>query len=34
MGYVETAHASPDQEIYVVVRDKHLRAKVVRLPFS
>jgi aminomethyltransferase len=34
MGYVETAYASPDQEIYVVVRDKHLRAKVVRLPFS
>lgn len=34
MGYVDTVHASADQEIYVVVRDKHLRAKVVRLPFS
>lgn len=34
MGYVNTSYASPDKEIRILVRDKPLRAKVVRLPFS
>lgn len=33
MGYVSTAFASPDSEIFVKVRDKALKAKVVKLPF-
>lgn len=34
MGYVNTSYASPDKEIRILIRDKPLRAKVVRLPFS
>lgn len=34
MGYVQTAFAAIDSEIYIQVRDKSLKAKVVRIPFS
>jgi len=33
LGYVATAHANFDSEIYVEVRDKLLKAKVVKIPF-
>ena len=33
LGYVATAFASFDSEIYVEVRDKLLKAKVVKIPF-
>ena len=33
LGYVNTAFASLDSEIYIEVRDKLLRAKVVKVPF-
>lgn len=33
LGYVATAHADFDSEIYVEVRDKLLKAKVVKIPF-
>lgn len=33
LGYVATAHANFDSEIYVEVRDKLLKAKVVKTPF-
>jgi aminomethyltransferase len=33
MGYVETAYAAIDGEIYIRVRDKLLKAKIVKLPF-
>jgi aminomethyltransferase len=33
MGYVETAYATENSEIFVVIRDKHIKAKVVKLPF-
>jgi aminomethyltransferase len=33
MGYVPTAFSKPDTEIFVKVRDKMLKAKVVKLPF-
>lgn len=32
MGYVKTEFAKPDTEIYVSIRDKALKAKVVKLP--
>jgi len=34
MGYVRTAFSSPGADIYIKVRDKLLRAKVVKLPFA
>jgi aminomethyltransferase len=34
MGYVATAHAAIDSEIYIAVRDKMLKAKVVKVPFE
>ncbi|HEX6194046.1 MAG TPA: glycine cleavage T C-terminal barrel domain-containing protein, partial [Chitinophagaceae bacterium] len=34
MGYVTTAFANPDTNIYIKVRDKLLQAKVVRMPFN
>jgi aminomethyltransferase len=34
MGYVATAFATIDTEIFVAVRDKLLKAKVVKVPFS
>lgn len=33
MGYVATDHTKVDSELFVVVRDKKLKAKVVKLPF-
>jgi len=33
MGYVQTAFSKPDSEIWIGVRDKKLKAKVVALPF-
>lgn len=33
MGYVQIEHTAPDSEIYIDIRDKSLKAKVVRLPF-
>ena len=33
MGYVSTAHAALDSEIYIAVRDKMLKAKVTKFPF-
>lgn len=34
LGYVTIGHAQPDSEIYILVRDKKLKAKVTKLPFS
>ncbi|MBL7697194.1 MAG: glycine cleavage system aminomethyltransferase GcvT [Chitinophagaceae bacterium] len=34
MGYVETAHAGIDTEIFIGIRDKQIRARVVKLPFQ
>ncbi len=33
MGYVTTAHSKVDSEIYVKIRDKAIKAKVVKIPF-
>jgi aminomethyltransferase len=33
LGYVSISHSSIDSEIYIAVRDKKLKAKVVKLPF-
>ena len=33
MGYVPTALATPDSEIYIRIRNKDVKAKVVKLPF-
>jgi aminomethyltransferase len=33
MGYVDKSHAALDSEIYIAVRDKLLKAKVVKFPF-
>jgi aminomethyltransferase len=33
MGYVQSAYAALDSEIYIDIRDKSLRAKVVKIPF-
>jgi aminomethyltransferase len=33
MGYVDKSHAALDSEIYIKVRDKLLKAKVVKFPF-
>jgi aminomethyltransferase len=33
MGYVKTAYSQPDSEIYIIIRNKPLKAKVVKLPF-
>jgi len=33
LGYVPTAYSKPETEIYVKVRDRLLKAKVVKLPF-
>jgi len=33
MGYVMTPSSTIDSEIYIEVRDKLLKAKVVKLPF-
>ena len=33
MGYVKTEFSKPDSEIFIKIRDKNLKAKVVRIPF-
>lgn len=33
MGYVSTEHAALDSEIYITIRNKNIKAKVVKLPF-
>ncbi|MBV7528557.1 glycine cleavage system aminomethyltransferase GcvT [Chitinophaga sp. sic0106] len=33
LGYVKTSHAALDGEIFIAVRDKLLKAKVVKVPF-
>lgn len=33
MGYVNTAFSKPDSEIFIKIRDKLLKAKVVKIPF-
>jgi aminomethyltransferase len=33
MGYVKTAFSKPDTEIYIKIREKNLKAKVVKFPF-
>jgi len=33
MGYVKTVFAKPDTEIFVQIRDKNIKAKVVKIPF-
>ena len=33
MGYVKPGFSKPDTEIFVIVRDKPLKAKVVKIPF-
>lgn len=33
MGYVKTELATPDSEIFVVIRDKPIKAKVTKIPF-
>jgi aminomethyltransferase len=33
LGYVKTAFAAQDSEIFIAVRDKLLKAKVVKVPF-
>lgn len=33
MGYVATEYAKTDMEIYINIRDKALKAKIVKLPF-
>jgi len=33
MGYVPTALATPDSEVYIRIRNKDIKAKVVKLPF-
>jgi len=34
MGYVATANAAVDSIVTIQVRDKQLKAKVVKVPFS
>ncbi|MBX3165080.1 MAG: glycine cleavage system aminomethyltransferase GcvT [Bacteroidetes bacterium] len=33
LGYVETAFAKTGTEIFIVIRDKHIKANVVKIPF-
>lgn len=33
MGYVQTAFSKPDTEIFIEIRDKAIKAKVVKVPF-
>ncbi len=34
MGYVPTRFSTPDSEIYIMIRDKAIKAKVVKMPFK
>ncbi len=33
MGYINTSHSTPGTEIYILIRGKQLKAKVVKFPF-
>lgn len=33
MGYVKTEFSKPDSEIYIKIRDKAIKAKIVKIPF-
>jgi aminomethyltransferase len=33
MGYVETAHGAPGQQLGLIVRGKRLQAEAVNMPF-
>jgi aminomethyltransferase len=33
LGYVHATHSAPDSEIFIEIREKGIRAKVVKLPF-
>jgi aminomethyltransferase len=33
MGYIQSKYAASDSEILIAVRNKNLKAKVVKLPF-
>jgi len=33
MGYVKTEFSKPDTEIYILIRDKQIKAKVTKVPF-
>jgi aminomethyltransferase len=33
MGYVKTEFAKPDTEIFIIIREKPIKAKVVKIPF-
>ncbi|MFT5754570.1 MAG: aminomethyltransferase, partial [Flavobacterium sp.] len=33
MGYVTIPFTAPDSEIYIRIRNKDIRAKVVKMPF-
>jgi aminomethyltransferase len=33
MGYVSTEFSKVDSEIYIEIRDKQIKAKVVKIPF-
>ena len=33
LGYVETAHAAAGSQIAIVIRDRHIKAEVVKFPF-
>jgi aminomethyltransferase len=33
MGYIQSAYTKPDTEIYISIRNKSLKAKIVKLPF-
>ncbi len=33
MGYVKTEYSKADSEIYILIRDKKIKAKVVKMPF-
>jgi len=34
MGYIDTAYSALDTELFVKVRDKSVKAKVVKIPFQ
>jgi aminomethyltransferase len=33
LGYVHTSHSALDSEIFIEIREKGIKAKVVKLPF-
>lgn len=34
LGYVELSHAAIDEDIFIQIRDKNIKAKVVKIPFE